>query len=273
MASATEEVHRHPCPRQALGLPAPPQRRPPRGRCGETHTVFSRKHVLVRHQLLHGAHDEVDVLGGRALHLLTPLVIPVVLSVGTEASPGVSPRRPRPWPWGVGPAAVRSWRCAGGRQWQRCGRRRAPVPEPLGKELWGPGAACDKGSVCTDSKQRPGRKTCLDTCGGHSGQLHVLRVASHSPLHRNARPCHTEGAAGGSLTAVPSPPAARAGTATSRQPGPHPENPDPLQEPGGTSGPGEQGPDKQGNNPQVTGARAFGDRDTLSGPLTVSVRP
>lgn len=174
MASATEEVHRHPCPRQALGLPAPPQQRPPRGRCRETHTVFSRKHVLVCHQLLHGAHDEVDVLGGRALHLLTPLVIPVVLSVGTEASPGVSPRRPRPWPWGVGPAAVRSWRCAGGRQWQRCGRRRAPVPEPLGKELWGPGAACDKGSVCTDSKQRPGRKTCLDTCGGHSGQLHVL---------------------------------------------------------------------------------------------------
>lgn len=98
------------------------------------------------------------------------------------------------------------------------------------------------------------------------------RVASHSPLHRNARPCHTEGAAGGSLTAVPSPPAARAGTATSRQPGPHPEDPDPLQEPGGTSGLGEQGPDKQGNNPQVTGARAFGDRDTLSGPLTVSVR-
>ena len=47
-------------------------------------TVFCGEHVLVGHQLLHGAHDEVHVLGGRALHLLAPLIIPVVLSVGTE---------------------------------------------------------------------------------------------------------------------------------------------------------------------------------------------
>lgn len=47
-------------------------------------TVFCGEHVLVGHQLLHGAHDKVDVLGGRALHLLAPLIIPVVLSVGTE---------------------------------------------------------------------------------------------------------------------------------------------------------------------------------------------
>lgn len=53
-----------------------------RGGAG-TRTVFRGEHVLVGHQLLHGAHDEVHVLGGRALHLLAPLVVPVVLSVGT----------------------------------------------------------------------------------------------------------------------------------------------------------------------------------------------
>lgn len=48
------------------------------------HTVFCGEHIFISYQLLHRAHDKVNILGGGALDLLPPLVIPVVLSVETE---------------------------------------------------------------------------------------------------------------------------------------------------------------------------------------------
>jgi hypothetical protein len=57
-----------------------------RGASCKRHTVFCGEYVFVGHQLLHRAHDEVNILGGCALDLLAPLVIPVVLSVGTKTT-------------------------------------------------------------------------------------------------------------------------------------------------------------------------------------------
>lgn len=54
------------------------------------HTVFCGEHIFISYQLLHRAHDKVNILGGSALDLLPPLIIPVVLSVGTETLVRVS---------------------------------------------------------------------------------------------------------------------------------------------------------------------------------------
>lgn len=54
------------------------------------HTVFCGEHIFISYQLLHRAHDKINILGGSALDLLPPLVIPVVLSEGTETLVRVS---------------------------------------------------------------------------------------------------------------------------------------------------------------------------------------
>lgn len=111
-----------------------------RGPRWERRTIFSGEHVLVSHQLLYGAHDEVDVLGGSALDLLPPLVIPVVLSVGTEKLVTMSPSRTQP-PWLGESGACSSQEVAPGGQppvvdvWQV---PRLLLPEPPGKRPWDP---------------------------------------------------------------------------------------------------------------------------------------
>lgn len=89
------------CPSQppAPASPQPPAPGAAPAGAGRTvrRTVFRRKDVLVSHQLLHGAHDEVHVLRRRALHLLAPLVMPAVLPVGQRSvrTPAWPPQLPR----------------------------------------------------------------------------------------------------------------------------------------------------------------------------------
>lgn len=98
---------------------------------GEGRTVFRGEHVLISHQLLHRAHDKVDVLGSGALDLLPPLIVPVVLSVGTEkASHGITTDMQAPPPATASLLMGRPWEEASPRWGRGLGPGCHLAPEP-----------------------------------------------------------------------------------------------------------------------------------------------